>query len=142
MKTTIRLAILWGPAVLLLMVCACAPSTRQVLEVKESEVRLRSIQSRVFDTPDQNKTMRAVIATLQDLGFVVDKANESLGLVSATKLSGYVLKMTVSVRPRGESQVLVRANAQYNIQAIEDPEPYQRFFDALSQSMFLAAHQM
>jgi hypothetical protein len=86
--------------------------------------------------------MRAVIATLQDLGFVVDKANESLGLVSATKLSGYVLKMTVSVRPRGESQVLVRANAQYNIQAIEDPEPYQRFFDALSQSMFLAAHQM
>jgi hypothetical protein len=76
------------------------------------------------------------------LGFVVDKANASLGLVSATKLSGYVLKMTVSVRPRGESQVLVRANAQYNIQAIEDPEPYQRFFAALSQSMFLAAQQM
>ncbi len=139
---TIRFATLWGSAFLLLMVCACASSTRQVLETQESEVRLRSIQSRVFDTPDQNRTMRAVIATLQDLGFVVDKANASLGLVSATKLSGYVLKMTVSVRPRGESQVLVRANAQYNIQAVEDPEPYQRFFAALSQSMFLAAQQM
>jgi hypothetical protein len=124
------------------MVCACTPSSSQVLASKESEVKLRSIQTRVFDTPDQNKTMRAVIATLQDLGFVVDKANESLGLVSATKLSGYVLKMTVSIRSRGESQVLVRANAQYNIQAVEEPEPYQRFFDALSQSMFLAAHQM
>jgi hypothetical protein len=139
---TIGSSVLWCPAVLLLMIVGCAPSTRQVLETKESEVRLRSIQSRIFDTPDQNKTMRAVIATLQDLGFVVDKANESLGLVSATRLSSYVLKMTVSVRSRGESQVLVRANAQYNIQAIEDPEPYQRFFDALAQSMFLSAHQM
>jgi hypothetical protein len=86
--------------------------------------------------------MRAVIATLQDLGFVVDKAAASLGIVSATRLSGYVLKMTVSVRTRGETQVLVRANAQYNLQAIEDPELYQRFFVALSQSMFLAAQQM
>jgi hypothetical protein len=139
---TIRSAILCCSAVILLMVCACTPPTRQVLETKESEVRLRSIQSRFFETTDTNKTMRAVIAALQDLGFVVDKANESLGVVSATKLSGYVLRMTVSVRPRGESQVLVRANAQYNIQAVEEPEPYQRFFDALSQSMFLAAHQM
>jgi hypothetical protein len=139
---TMRSAILCWEAVMLLMVCACAPPTRQVLETKESEVRLRSIQSRLFETADTNKTMRAVIAALQDLGFVVDKASASLGVVSATKLSGYVLRMTVSVRPRGESQVLVRANAQYNIQAVEDPEAYQRFFDALSQSMFLAAHQM
>jgi hypothetical protein len=139
---TMRSAILGGVAVMLLMVCACAPPTRQVLETQESEVRLRSIQSRIFETTDTNKTLRAVIAALQDLGFVVDKANASLGVVSATKLSGYVLRITVSVRPRGESQVLVRANAQYNIQAVEDPEPYQRFFDALAQSMFLAAHQL
>jgi hypothetical protein len=139
---TMRSAIFRGVAVMLLMVCACAPPTRQVLETQESEVRLRSIQSRIFETTDTNKTLRAVIAALQDLGFVVDKANASLGVVSATKLSGYVLRITVSVRPRGESQVLVRANAQYNIQAVEDPEPYQRFFDALAQSMFLAAHQL
>ena len=34
------------------------------------------------------------------------------------------------------------ASAQDNLQAIEDPELYQRFFVALSQSMFLAAQQM
>jgi hypothetical protein len=137
-----RITMLGIVGFVLLAVCACAPSARQVLESKESEVRLRSIQSRTFDTADQNQAMRAVIATLQDLGFVVDKANESLGLVSATKLSGYVMKMTVTVRPHGASQVLVRANAQYNIQAVEEPEPYQRFFEALSRSLFLAAHQL
>jgi hypothetical protein len=141
MKTK-RFVVPGSIAALLLMVCACAPTTRPVLENKDSEVRLRSIQSRVFDTPDENRAMRAVISTLQDLGFVIDKASSSLGIVSATRLSGYVLKMTVSVRPRGETQVLVRANAQYNLQAIEDPELYQRFFVALSQSMFLAAQQM
>jgi hypothetical protein len=141
MKTK-RFVGLGSIAALLLTVCACAPTTRPVLENKDSEVRLRSIQSRVFDTPNQNQTMRAVIATLQDLGFVIDKASSSLGIVSATRLSGYVLKMTVTVRPRGETQMLVRANAQYNLQAIEDPELYQRFFVTLSQSMFLAAHQM
>jgi hypothetical protein len=141
MKTE-RFVASWIIAALLLLACACAPATRPLQENKDSEVRLRSIQSRVFDTSDQNGTMRAVIATLQDLGFVIDKANSSLGIVSATRLSGYVLKMTVSVRPRGETQVLVRANAQYNLQAIEDPDLYQRFFVALSQAMFLAAHQM
>jgi hypothetical protein len=141
MKTK-RLLVLWSLSASLLLICACAPTNRPVLEAGDSEVRLRSIQSRVFDTPDENRTMRAVIATLQDLGFVVDKADSSLGILSATRLSGYVLKMTVSVRTRGETQVLVRANAQYNLRAIEDPDLYQRFFVALSQSMFLAAQQM
>jgi hypothetical protein len=67
---------------------------------------------------------------------------EAPGLVSATRLSDCVLKMTASVSPRGEVQVPVRANAQYNIQTVEDPPPYQRFFDASAQSMFLAAHSL
>jgi hypothetical protein len=50
--------------------------------------------------------------------------------------------MTVSVRPRGETQLIVRANAQYNITAVEDPEPYQQFFDALSKAIFLTAQQV
>ena len=83
-----------------------------------------------------------VIATLQDLGFVIDKADNDLGTVSGTKLDQYSLRMTVTVRPRGETQMLVRANAQYNIQAVEDPEPYQHFFDSLSKALFLTAHQV
>jgi hypothetical protein len=48
--------------------------------------------------------------------------------------------MTVTVRPRNDEQTLVRANAQYNLKAIEDPQVYQDFFAALSKSLFLAAH--
>ncbi|HSQ86986.1 MAG TPA: hypothetical protein VLM43_19940 [Desulfobacterales bacterium] len=128
--------------IVLLMLISCAPSTKQVLATKESQVQLRAIQTRAFDTTDRDKMLRTVIATLQDLGFIVDKADNVLGAVSATKLDRYTLRMTVSVRPRGETQLLVRANAQYNITAVEDPEPYQQFFDALSKAIFLTAHQV
>jgi len=131
-----------GIVMFAMMIFGCAPSTHQVLATKESQVKLRAIQSRVFDTTDKEKMLRTVIATLQDLGFVVDKADATLGTVSATKLDRYALRMTVSVRPRGQSQLIVRANAQYNIYPVEDPKPYQRFFDALSKAMFLTAHQV
>jgi hypothetical protein len=51
MKTK-RFVALWSIAALLLLICACAPAARPVLEAGDSEVKLRSIQSRVFDTPD------------------------------------------------------------------------------------------
>lgn len=122
---------------------SCQTSSKtQVLASDESQVALRQIQTRAFDTTDGQKTLRTVIATLQDLGFVVDKADNDLGTVSATKLDGYALRMTVTVRPRGETQLLVRANAQYNVKAVEDPEPYQQFFAALEKSLFLAAQQV
>ncbi len=106
----------------------------------ESQLQLRQIQTRYFDTADKRATLESVIATLQDLGFVVDKASYELGSVSATKLSGYQLRMTVNVTPRPGSRMTVRANAQYNVTAVTDPQPYQQFFDALSKSMFLQAH--
>jgi len=120
----------------------CAPSTKAVMETSQSAVALRSFQQRAFDTNDKEKTLRTVIATLQDLSFVVDKADMDLGTISATKLSGYQLRMTVTVRPRNESQMLVRANAQYMDKAVEEPKPYQDFFVALEKSMFLTAHQV
>lgn len=123
-------------------VVGCAPSTSAVMETSQSAVALRSFQQRAFDTSDKEKTLRTVIATLQDLSFVVDKADMDLGTVSATKLSGYLLRMTVTVRPRGETQMLVRANAQYMDKAVEEPKPYQDFFVALEKSMFLTAHQV
>lgn len=84
---------------------------------------------------------RAVIATLQDLGFVIDRADLMLGSVSATKLDQFSLRITVSVRPRGE-QMLVRANAQYHTAPVEDPKPYQDFFNSLSKSLFLQAQNV
>lgn len=132
-----------GLLVVSLALVACQTDSReQLLKTDKSQVELRSIQSRAFDTTDREKTLRTVMATLQDLGFVIDKADATLGSVTGTKLDGYLLKMTVSVRDRGVTQLLVRANAQYQNQGVEDPEPYQNFFTALQKSMFLAAHQV
>lgn len=117
-------------------------SLDQVLAVDKSQVELRSMQTRVFDATDKNQTLRTVIATLQDLEFVIDRADEEIGTVSATKLSGYAMRMTVSVRPHGATQMAVRASAQYNLQAVSDPAPYQQFFAALEKAMFLKAHQI
>jgi hypothetical protein len=99
----------------LLVLAGCQTDSRdQVLAVSKSQLELRSFQSRVFDTTDNESTLRAIISTLQDFGFVIDKADAKLGSVSGTKLDGYYLRMTVTVRPRGETQTLVRASAQYN----------------------------
>lgn len=125
---------------LVVLIVGCATSNRQILASSESQVKLRSIQTRVFDTTDKVRTMRTVIATLQDLGFVIDKADDVLGSVSATKWQGYALRMSVNVAQKSQTQMRVRANAQYNNIAVEDPEPYQQFFQSLQKSMFLTAH--
>ncbi|MBP2310276.1 hypothetical protein [Azospirillum melinis] len=117
-------------------------SKQQVMAVDKSQVELRAIQTRSFDTSDRNLTIRTVISSLQDLGFVIDKADEQLGIISGTKLSGYAMRMTVTVRPRGKTQMAVRASAQYNLVAVSDAEPYQQFFAALSKAMFLTANEV
>lgn len=128
--------------VLLLSFAGCASSPHAGVFESSSAVELRSYQTRAFDTTDRQQTLRTVIATLQDLGFVIDKADSVIGTVSATKLDGYQLRATVTVRPRGETQTLVRANATLANAAIEEPEPYQDFFAALEKAMFLTAHQI
>jgi hypothetical protein len=124
-----------------LFIVGCATTQQRLLDSDSSQVQLRSIQTRAFDTTDKEKTLRTIMSTLQDLGFVIDKADATLGTVSATKLKYYALRITVTVRPRGETQMLVRANAQYNVTPITDPEPYQQFFTSLEKAMFLTAHQ-
>lgn len=120
----------------------CVQNSRDhALASGKSAVQLRSIQSCEFDTTDRSKMMRSVIDTLQDLGFVIDKADDELGSVSGTKLDGYALRMTVTVRPRSE-RLIVRASAQYNVTPVEDPKPYQQFFAALEKSVFLTAQQV
>jgi hypothetical protein len=127
----------------LLMLAACqTDSRRQAMATTQSQVALRQLQSRAFETGDQPRVQRAVIATLQDLGFVVDQADSAIGTISGTKLDGYSLRMTVVVRPRTQRETIVRANATYNVTAIEDARPYQQFFAALSRSLFLAEQQV
>lgn len=126
----------------LALITGCATTQERLLDSGTSQVQLRSIQSRAFATTEQARTLRTIMATLQDLGFVIDAADDTLGTVTATKLDHYALRMTVSVRPRGDSQLLVRANCQYENLPVNAAEPYQQFFASLEKSMFLAAQQV
>ncbi len=135
---------------LMLLVTACATTQDHLLDMNTSQVQLRSIQSRAFDTTDKEKTMRAIIATLQDLGFMLDRADYTLGVVTASKaradsvqMQVYAsLRITVTVRPRGEKQLLVRASAEYLRNPVTEARPYQNFFNSLEKAMFLEAHQV
>ncbi|WP_027191155.1 hypothetical protein [Fundidesulfovibrio putealis] len=140
MKLSRSLALLLGIVMLASMFGCQTASRNQVMAVSATQVELRNYQSRRFETENKEKTLRTVISTLQDLGFIIDKADMVLGSVSGTKLGGYSLRMTVTVRPKAQNQMVVRANAQYNLTAVEDPEPYQQFFASLEKSMFLQAH--
>ena len=136
-------------AVLLVaFLAACAkPGPGDVLAGGESMLKLRSAQTRAFDTTDKNRVMRGVVATLQDLGFMVTGADAALGTVSGRKFTAdatgqvYELRVTVTVRPRDERQMLVRANAEFNNKPVEDPAAYQNFFNALGRSIFLVANK-
>lgn len=127
---------------------ACAGSNPgEVLSGADSQLKLRAAQTRAFDTADRTQVLRGVVATLQDLGFMVSGADAALGTVTGRKFTAdrggkvYDLRMTVTVRPRDERQTLVRANAEFNNQPVDDPKAYQGFFAALGRSLFLDARQ-
>jgi hypothetical protein len=107
-----------------------------------SQLQTRQIQTREYETLDKKMTMRSVIATLQDLGFVIDDADPSLGTVTATRLHKYPMRMTVVVVNKGEKQVSVRANARIDEKSVTDANTYQDFFVALDKAMFLTINKV
>lgn len=128
----------------LLLLAGCTPGSHlRAVESTQSQVQLRSVQSRSFDTGDQKKLLRAVISTMQDLDFVVENADELLGTVTGSKFYGsQSVKMTVTVKPRGSTQSVVRANARYGLHQVTEPAQYQDFFSALEKALFLTAQQV
>ena len=129
-------------AVLLITQGCVAPQPSQdLLAPTEAQMKIRSAQTRIFDEKDRQVAMRAVMAALQDLGFIIERANEALGLVSAARFAepNYydVVGVTVTVRPQTDGRMMIRANAIYNNKPIEDPKVYQNFFATLERSLFV-----
>ena len=70
--TNYRAWILVGAA---LLASGCKSNEDELLATGESQLALRSMQTRAFDTTDQQGTLRTIIATMQDLEFVIDRAD-------------------------------------------------------------------
>ena len=122
--------------------CTAPEPSPTLLSPTEEQAKLRSYQSRTFEISDRQAAMRGVMGVLQDLGFIIERANEPLGLVTAAKFAepNYydVVGVTVTVREQEGQQMLVRINAIFNNRPIEDPEVYRNFFAALERSLFIA----
>lgn len=145
-KSTTPITLL-GTALLLagtisLQGCAAPQPAPDLLAPTEAQMKIRSLQTRTFDLTDRNAAIRGVIASLQDLGFIIERANEGLGLVTAARFAepNYydVVTITVTVRQETTDKMSVRANAIYNNKPIEDPKVYQNFFAALQRALFLS----
>ncbi|MFO0707734.1 MAG: hypothetical protein U0412_12860 [Nitrospira sp.] len=126
---------------LLLQGCAAPQPSQDLLAPTDAQMKIRSIQTRTFDVKDRQIAMRGVIAALQDLGFIIERANEPLGLVTAARFAEPnfydVVGVTVTVRPEADGRMMIRANAIYNNKPIEDPKVYQNFFATLERSLFV-----
>lgn len=107
----------------------------------ETQVQIRSYQTKIFESPDVETAIKAVIATMQDIGFVIDNADLRVGTVTGTSFHN-ASRLSVTVRKFGDNQVQVRANAQSGLETIKDPIAYQNFFNSLSKSLFLIGEEV
>lgn len=121
-----------------LLLAACAPQPKGTYQASgKSAVELRSMQTRVVPVgPDE--AMRAVIETMQDLGYRITRVAPEARTVSGTRMAS--LRLAAVVQPRGEDASAVRANASIVSPLVEaqvdSPEFYARnFFEPLGQTL-------
>jgi hypothetical protein len=136
-----RKTILIAYCAIIMGLAGCA-ATPYDLVGDSAPLEMRSVQTRDYDALDKPMTMRAVIATLQDLGFTIDQADMGLGIVTATRLQVSDMRMTVTVAAKAEERVSVRANARVGEKGITQAETYQDFFVALDKAMFLVRNNV
>lgn len=151
----------------------------EALVWNQETLKDRQLQTRRFDTNDEQLVLQAVAGLLQDLGFNIDESETKLGIIVASKDrdatdggqvaaaifvallgggampidSNQKLRASVVTFPTSEGNFLnVRVTFQrivWNTQGqvsktegLRDPESYLEFFEKLSKSLFLEAHEI
>lgn len=128
-------------AILLLpVICgSCVAPTSAITSTSGSQVMIRQAQTRDYEHVSKKQAMRASIATLQDLNFILDKVDADLGAISASKSN---VKITITVREKTPMLATIRANATFGETTINDPIIYQDFFSMLDKSLFLVKNRV
>lgn len=131
-------------AALAVSLSACQTTRDQVVLSKMNALELRNIQSRVYETADQSKIYRAIITLMQDMGYAITSVEPEAGVISGNKLAQ--LDLTAAVSPKDAQSTRVRVNAIVRVMPnavahqVDGAEFYQqRFFEPLSQALFLDA---
>lgn len=125
-----------------IFITGCMTDSKQMIIENPQQLEVRSYQIKNYEQ-SKVQTARAVVSALQDLGFIVDKADMETGTVTATKLAQYAtMKITAVIRKKNEAETTVRVNAQFASntempKAVDDPQTYASFFATLDKAVFL-----
>lgn len=119
----------------------CGLNSKQMVVEDVQQLEVRSYQQKKYSN-DKKLVLKSAIATLQDLSFIIDRADDELGTVAATKYKdNSSMRMTIVVRKFDEHSVVVRVNAEHSQgggipKGVDDPEVYQAFFSMLDKAIF------
>jgi hypothetical protein len=133
-----RLGIAWLSIALL----AGCITPNQAVTASASQLQTRQYQTKEYNGLDKKNAIKALISTLQDVEFVLDRVDPNSGTVTATKYSSGVSKVTATVREKGQDSVSIRINASYQGRPITEPLHYQNLFNLLDKSIFLMKNQI
>jgi hypothetical protein len=70
----------------LLLIAGCASTAPNLFTRSEGASAQHALQSRQFETPDEERILTVCAVLLQDMGFQIDEAASALGVLSASKL--------------------------------------------------------
>jgi hypothetical protein len=141
-----------------LAVGGCNTSTPEqeagALTLRSGALDSRQIQARRYDTHDEPALMAATLGVLQDLGYTINETSAGTGLINGSKdRPGSRIRVSVVVMPTTNKAAMTARvsfqevdalafGQQLQVKTITDPMIYQRFFDLLSKSVFLEAHEI
>lgn len=73
--------------ILAILLISLTPNIAQAKKIKKmSQLELREMQTRFYDTSDTMKVMKATVNTLQDSGFIIQEIEPDLGYIRAEKI--------------------------------------------------------
>jgi hypothetical protein len=115
------------------LLCPCPVWAKR--EAQMTQLQLRDMQTRIFDTPDTKTVFKAAIHTLQDNGFIVQNVEDEMGFIRARK--EFKGKHTCKKRMTGYSALLLLYSANavltYGATAYQITDPLMRMQNELAQ---------
>jgi hypothetical protein len=109
----------------------------------ENQLETRSYQTRRFEGTAQDALISALIGTLQDYHFRIQRVDPDLGVITAYQVTrsehpsrlGGRTELTILIQDRGERRYQVRINMTIGPKVQDQGALYQKFFTAVSKRL-------